>query len=107
MQKRHTINVMLTKSRIIVTCIVIIIVIDFEIVDIKQLLYVAGVSKFDAGQKGVTFSFRNNNFANINGLVDFIKNYPGTAKLRPDHTVVIFGDWVKLETRIKNVRFIA
>ncbi|MBT6406291.1 MAG: transcription-repair coupling factor, partial [Rhodospirillaceae bacterium] len=60
-----------------------------EVVGVKQLCRKAGVEKVEAGPKGAVVSFRNNNFANPGGLVKYITDQVGTAKLRPDHKLVL------------------
>jgi len=75
-----------------------------EIVAIKQLSRRAGVEKVDAGPKGAVVSFRNNEFANPAGLVAFIGEQTGTAKLRPDHKLVFMRAWDRPKDRLVGVR---
>jgi transcription-repair coupling factor (superfamily II helicase) len=49
-------------------------------------------------------SFRNNAFANPPGLVAFITNNVGTAKLRPDHKLVYRRAWDNETERLAGVR---
>jgi transcription-repair coupling factor (superfamily II helicase) len=72
-----------------------------EIVAIKTLCRTASVEKIDAGPKGATLSFRNNNFPNPAGLVRLISEHQSTMKVRPDHKVVIARDWSTPEERLK------
>jgi transcription-repair coupling factor (superfamily II helicase) len=74
------------------------------IVTIKQLSKRAGVEKVDAGPKGAVISFRNNEFANPAGLVAFISDQIGTAKLRPDHKLVFMRGWESPIERLQGVR---
>lgn len=60
-----------------------------KVVELKQICRQAGISKLEAGAKGITLSFHNNQFANPAGLVDYISGSRRTAKLRPDHRMVI------------------
>ena len=78
-----------------------------QIVAIKQSLFTAGVERLDAGHKGATLSFRNDTFADPAGLAQFLTNLPGTARLRPDHSVVVLADWSRAAARLKAVRRIA
>ena len=78
-----------------------------QIVAIKQSLFTAGVERLDAGHKGATLSFRNDTFADPAGLAQFLTNLPGTARLRPDHSVVVLADWPRAADRLKAVRRIA
>ena len=75
-----------------------------QIVEIKSLCRQAGVEKVDAGARGATLGFRDNAYANPAGLVEFIHAQAGTAKLRPDHTLVYQRNWDDAETRLKGVR---
>ncbi len=75
-----------------------------EIVEIKRLCRAANVEKIDAGPKGCTIGFRNNEFANPAGLVQFINRARGEAKLRPDHKIVVKHNWPDAEDRLKGTR---
>ncbi len=76
------------------------------IVAVKQLSKRAGVDKVDAGPKGAVLSFRNNEFANPGGLVAFISDQVGTAKLRPDHKLVLMRGWETPKERLAGVRLL-
>ena len=69
-------------------------------VAIKGLCRRAGVEKVDAGPKGAVVSFRNTQFANPAGLVEFLTRQVGTAKLRPDHKLVYMRSWTDIPTRL-------
>ena len=77
-----------------------------DIVAVKQLSKRAGVDKVDAGPKGAVISFRNNEFANPGGLVAFISDQVGTAKLRPDHKLVFMRAWESPKDRLAGVRLL-
>lgn len=62
-------------------------------VAVKQLCRRAGVEKVEAGPKGAVVAFRNNQFANPAGLVGWLQTQAGTAKLRPDHKLVLMRNW--------------
>ena len=47
------------------------------------------------------FSFRDNTFANPDGLVAFIREQGVGARVRPDMKVVFFDDWESPEERLK------
>jgi transcription-repair coupling factor (superfamily II helicase) len=76
------------------------------VVEVKQLSKRAGVEKVDAGKKGAVISFRNNEFANPPGLVAFISDQLGTAKLRPDHKLVFMRAWESPRERLRGVRLL-
>jgi transcription-repair coupling factor (superfamily II helicase) len=75
-----------------------------DIVAIKQLCRVAQVEKIEAGPKGTTIGFRNNQFPNPVALVRLINDHSGTMKVRPDQKIVVSRDWPQSEQRIKGVR---
>src|SRR3954471_23157371 len=77
-----------------------------KIVAIKAMCRRANVEKIDAGPKGVVLSFRDNEFANPEGLVAFIREEGPGAKVRPDMKVVFFDDWSQPEQRLKGTTFI-
>src|SRR6187455_1631433 len=72
-----------------------------QVVAIKALCRQANVEKADAGPKGAVFSFRDNTFANPDGLVAFIREQGVGARVRPDMKVVFFDDWESPEERLK------
>ncbi|MEQ1889005.1 MAG: transcription-repair coupling factor [Alphaproteobacteria bacterium] len=74
-----------------------------KIVAIKQHCRLAGIAKIDAGPKGAVVSFRNDQFANPAGLVDFLTRHGKTAKLRPDHKMVYQRSWETAGERLAGV----
>jgi transcription-repair coupling factor (superfamily II helicase) len=78
-----------------------------DVVEIKGLARQAGVAGIDAGPKGALISFRKNQFANPEGLVDFMQKARGRVKLQPDHRIVFKADWDLPEVRLKGVRALA
>jgi transcription-repair coupling factor (superfamily II helicase) len=76
----------------------------FEVVAIKQLCRRAWVEKLDAGPRGATLSFRGDSFPDPAGLVRFINENAGSARLRPDHKLVLMRSWERPEERLRGVR---
>ena len=74
-----------------------------RIVAIKQFCRHAGVERVEAGPKGATISFHNDQYANPAGLVKFISSQVGTAKLRPDHRLVYMREWDDADSRLSGV----
>lgn len=74
-----------------------------KVVYVKSLCRRANVEKVDAGPKGATFAFRDNSFANPAGLVRYIGEQGGMAKVRPDHKLVLIRDWEQGIERLKGV----
>ena len=73
-----------------------------EIAAIKALCRRANVEKIDTGPKGVVLSFRDNSFANPDGLVMHIAREEGpNAKVRPDMKVVFKREWATAGARLK------
>jgi transcription-repair coupling factor (superfamily II helicase) len=71
-----------------------------KIVAIKALCRRANVEKIETGPKGAVLSFRDNTFANPEGLIAFINKQGASAKVRPDMKVVLFYDWEKPAQRL-------
>ena len=63
-------------------------------------------AKIDAGPRGATVQFRGDDFADPAGLVAWITQQKGKAKLRPDHKLIYTSDWPDKETRTKGVRYL-
>jgi transcription-repair coupling factor (superfamily II helicase) len=76
----------------------------FEIVAIKALARKAHVEKVDAGPKGVIVSFRDNSFANPQGLVRFVQEQGPRAKVRPDMKIVFVRDFDDAKERLDGTR---
>ena len=68
-----------------------------QIVAIKALCRRANVEKIEAGPKGAVLAFRDNTFANPEGLIAYIREQGAGARVRPDMKVVFFDDWEKPE----------
>ncbi len=64
-----------------------------KVVAIKGMCREANVAKIDVGPKGAVASFRGDDFANPMGLVQFVGANQAAWRLRPDHKVVIKGEW--------------
>ena len=75
-----------------------------KVVAIKGLCRGAGIQSIDAGPKGAVVKFRNDQFKNPAGLVDFINAQGRNAKLRPDHKLVLIRDWPSPQIRLDGAR---
>ncbi|MBE7220023.1 MAG: transcription-repair coupling factor, partial [Caulobacteraceae bacterium] len=71
-----------------------------KVVGIKGLCRQAGIAKIDAGPKGVVVAFRNDAFANPAGLVAFVQKRASEVRIRPDHKLVVKGEFDSPETRL-------
>ena len=72
-------------------------------VSIKRQCLNAHIEKIDSGPKGAVVSFRNNEFPNPMGLIQFLSDQTGTAKLRPDHKLVLKRGWDTDQSRLQGV----
>ncbi|MEL7090360.1 MAG: transcription-repair coupling factor [Pseudomonadota bacterium] len=76
------------------------------IVRIKAMCKKAGIAKLDGGPKGATIQFHNDKFASPEGLVQFIEDQRGLAKVK-DNKIVVRRDWKKDADKIKGAFAIA
>ena len=75
-----------------------------EVMSVKQLCRRAHISKLDVGPKGAVATFHQDDFPNPAGLVQFLTQQMGTAKLRPDNKLVITRAWEDRRLRTKGVK---
>ena len=76
------------------------------VVRIKAMCKRAGIAKLDGGPKGATIQFHNDKFASPEGLVSFIRDQRGLAKVK-DNKIVVRRDWKKDSDKIKGAFAIA
>ena len=76
------------------------------VVRIKAMCKRAGIAKLDGGPKGATIQFHNDKFASPQGLVEFIQDQRGMAKVR-DNKIVVRRDWKNDADKIKGAFAIA
>jgi transcription-repair coupling factor (superfamily II helicase) len=76
------------------------------VVRIKSMCKRAGIAKLDGGPKGATIQFHNNKFASPEGLVRFIQDQRGLAKVK-DNKIVVRRDWKSDNDKIKGAFSIA
>ncbi len=62
------------------------------VVRIKAMCKRAGIARLDGGPKGATIRFHNDKFASPGGLVEFIEDQRGLAKVR-DNKIIVRRDW--------------
>jgi transcription-repair coupling factor (superfamily II helicase) len=75
-----------------------------SIVAIKTLCRRANIEKVEAGPKGIVVAFRDNAFANPDGLVRYVTERGTFAKVRPDMRVVFIGDYEAPSRRLRETR---
>ena len=70
------------------------------VVRIKAMCKRAGIATLDAGPKGATIRFHGDKFASPAGLVEFVADQGGAAKVK-DNRIVVARDWSKASDKIK------
>jgi len=75
-----------------------------KLVSIKALCRKAHVEKVEAGPKGVIVGFRDNSFANPQGLVRYVSEQGARAKVRPDMKIVFIADLPDADERLEGAR---
>ena len=73
---------------------------------IKAMCKKAGIAKLDGGPRGATIQFHNDKFASPAGLVEFIRDQKGLAKVK-DNKIVVRRDWKTDGDKIKGAFAIA
>ena len=76
------------------------------VVRIKAMCKRAGISRLDGGPKGATIQFHNDKFASPAGLVEFITNQRGLAKVK-DNKIIVQRDWKTEADKIKGAFAVA
>ncbi len=76
------------------------------VVRIKAMCKKAGIAKLDGGPKGATLLFHNDKFESPQGLVEFLHDQRGMAKIK-DNKIIVRRDWTKEADRIKGAFSIA
>ncbi len=76
------------------------------VVRIKAMCLKAGISQLDGGPKGATIRFHNDKFVSPEGLVEFIQDQKGQAKVK-DNKIVVMRDWTKEADKIRGAFGIA
>jgi transcription-repair coupling factor (superfamily II helicase) len=76
------------------------------VVRIKARCKRAGIAKLDGGPKGATVQFHNDRFENPAGLVQFIHDQNGLARVK-DNRIVVRRDWASERARLQGAYAIA
>jgi transcription-repair coupling factor (superfamily II helicase) len=76
------------------------------VVRIKAECKKAGIARLDTGPRGATIQFHNDKFANPAGLVAFIEDQRGLAKVK-DNKIVVRRDWAKTKDRVQGAFAVA
>ncbi len=70
-----------------------------KVVRIKAMCRKANIGRLDSGPKGATVQFHENRYARPEGLIQFIQDQNGRAKIK-DNKVVVARNWPDEATRI-------
>ena len=76
------------------------------VVRIKSECRKAGITRLDTGPKGATIQFHEDRFANPDGLVEFIHDQNGLAKIR-NNKLIVRRDWRKARDRVQGAFAVA
>jgi len=83
-----------------------------QVVEIKALSRRANIERVEAGPKGIVLAFRDNLFANPEGLIGYIHEQGAGARMRNDpknvkaQQLVFFEDWPRPVERLKGTAII-
>ena len=75
-----------------------------KLISIKSLCRRAHVEKLEAGAKGLLIAFRDNSFANPDGLVRFIAEQGRSARVRPDMKISFMREMDDADARLDGAR---
>jgi len=76
------------------------------VVRIKAMCKRAGISQLDGGPKGAVLRFHNDKFISPEGLVEFIEDQRGLAKVK-DNKIIVRRDWTSDRLKIQGAFAIA
>jgi len=74
-----------------------------KLIEIKRQAIEACIAKIDVGARGTLVSFHNDDFPDPAGLIAYVERLKGTAKLRPDHKLVINRAWADPQSRLNGL----
>ncbi|MEM1277516.1 MAG: transcription-repair coupling factor, partial [Pseudomonadota bacterium] len=77
-----------------------------RVVRVKAMCKRAGIAKMDTGPKGCTIQFRGDKFADPAGLVGFLQDQRGLAKIK-ENKLVLRRDWREDKARVNGAYVIA
>ena len=75
-----------------------------DTIEIKQICHGAGISKIEAGAKGILISFHNNVFKAVDKLIDLVNRSFGVVQIRPDQKIFIEGNLADYRKRIEIIK---
>ena len=75
-----------------------------DVTAVKVTCKSLGISKLDAGPKGVVITFRDDTVVDPAKLMMLVRSRPGKMKLRPDSKLVIMGVPADADARMQSVK---
>jgi transcription-repair coupling factor (superfamily II helicase) len=78
-----------------------------KVIEVKLNCRKACISKLDVGAKGALVHFFDDSFPDLEGLIAYVQHLKGTAKLRPDHKLVITRNWADPAARLHGAQQLA
>jgi transcription-repair coupling factor (superfamily II helicase) len=75
-----------------------------QTIAIKQICKQAQIARLDAGDKGAVLGFHQDKFGAPEKLIGWLTQQAGTAKLRPDHKLVLIRSWDSDHDRLRGLR---
>lgn len=75
-----------------------------DVTAVKVTCKALGISKLDAGPKGVVLTFREDTAVDPAKLMMLVRSRPGKMKLRPDSKLVIMGVPAEADARMQSVK---
>ncbi|MGB0411398.1 MAG: TRCF domain-containing protein, partial [Pikeienuella sp.] len=70
-----------------------------KVVRVKTMCRKANIEKLDAGERGCVVTFRNDQYASPQGLLQFLEDEKGRAKIK-DNKIVVRRDWTDPDRRV-------
>ncbi len=74
-----------------------------RLLEIKHQAIEARIAKIEVGARGTLVTFHNDDFPDPAGLIAYIERLAGTARLRPDHKLVINRAWNDPRSRLNGL----
>ncbi|MEO1361318.1 MAG: TRCF domain-containing protein [Pseudomonadota bacterium] len=75
-----------------------------DVTAVKVTCKTLGISKLDAGPKGVVITFRDDTLVDPAQLMMLVRSRPGKMKLRPDSKLVVMGVPAESKARMSGVK---
>ena len=74
-----------------------------DTIQLKIMCKKLNIEKVEAGPTGAIISFRNNYFAKVGELLNYVQTKSGGVKLRPDQKLIFMKSWGNMDVRLKGI----